>query len=277
MRISAVFPALGAQPRVRGLAVPRDGRADGRELSDEPQSSLRCVQREHGVARISRSSPTSTFPIRTATAIAKARSGKAARVSTASTYLSPRSRRRNLEVRRTRACGACCSTASARSASRLSGGRDQAAPRAQGSHRLRWHVPLAALAATFGHRRRAGSEILGHHAAASSACRRAALARSSGRADRDGDGRFHVVRPFVEGAAAQRRADVSLSRDAARVSSRAICSRRTRTSGRCRTRIVRTCRSCFNPRAATPNRSRFRSATAMRSSSCASIRGARDA
>ena len=111
------------------------------------------------------------------------------RVSTASAYLEPA-----LGAAQSR--GAAAHARAARAARRQARGRrrdckrtgrDQAPTRAQGSHRLRRHVPLAAPASAFGHRRRARSEILGHHAAASSAGRRAALARSSGRADRDGD------------------------------------------------------------------------------------------
>ena len=43
-------------------------------------------------------------------------------------------------------------------------------------------------------------------------------------------------------------------------------------SGRCRTPTGPTCRSCSSPRGGTRARSRFRSATALRSSSCVSIR-----
>ena len=48
----AVLLTLRAQPRVCRLAVPCDRRTDGRELSYESQPALRCLQCEHGFARL---------------------------------------------------------------------------------------------------------------------------------------------------------------------------------------------------------------------------------
>ena len=125
------------------------------------------------------------------------------RVSTASAYLEPALKRRNLEVLPlTRVRRVLLDGKRAVGVETQAKRRDQALACAQGSHRLRRHVPFAALAPAFGHRRRGRSEVLGRYAAASSAGRRAALARSSRRADRDGDERFHLVRPLVESATA---------------------------------------------------------------------------
>ena len=203
---------------------------------------------------------------------------KGRRVSTASAYLKPAMTRRNLEVltetrtRRVlldgkRAVGV--ETQARDGIKRLRG--------AQGGRRQRRHFPFAAPAAALGYRRRARSEVLGHHARASSAGRRTAPQGSSGGADRDGDGRFHVVRSLVEGAAAQHRAELSVPRDAPRSLWRATSSKRMPISGRCRTPTGRICSSCSSPRGGTRDRFRFRSATALRSSACVSIPRARGA
>ena len=203
---------------------------------------------------------------------------KGRRVSTASAYLKPAMTRRNLEVLTRRGRDACCSTASAPSASRVQAqdGIKRLAARKEVVVSCR-HVPFAALAAALGYRRRARSEVLGHHARASSAGRRTAPQGSSGGADRDGDGRSHVVRSLVEGAAAQHRAVLSVPRDAHEVRWRATSSKPTPISGRCRTPTGRICSSCSSRRGGTRDRFRFRSATALRSSACVSIPGARDA
>ena len=183
----AVFPALRAQPRVRRLAVPRDRRPDGRELSDEPQPALRCLQREHGVARLHgapRFQRAGSERLRLSAGHDLERTPRVdgERVSEArddAGAISRCSRRRatrrvlldGKRRRRRRGAGA---------------GRDQTARgrRKEVIVGCR-HLPFAALAAALGYRRRAGSEVLGHHAAASSAGRRAAPQGSSGRADCD--------------------------------------------------------------------------------------------